>query len=320
MPRREVKVGDLHTDFAVTLDPSMDIASAALRRDFTMNSIARYPLTGELVDPHGGVRDIQAKILRHTSPHFAEYPLRVLRGMQFCARYDLTADPETVKFCAGLSPAGISTERIFGEWSKFILKGRHPSKGIEFLEQTGWIEHFPELAALEGIPQDPVWHPEGDVLVHTKHCLDAFATRHTGDPVKYLRVGLAVLCHDFGKATHTKFEDGHCTSIGHEEAGMAPAEAFLRRMTDQTEPIHGVCALVGGHMIPHGLRVAAERDTSPHALDSAVRRLALRLGREGTGIDELCLVSTCDNAGRPPLPPIRAPPPGCADGPRSSAQ
>lgn len=305
LPRREVKTGTHHTAFAVTLDPSMTFAEAALRRDFTMNSIGKDPLTGEMVDPHGGVQDIQKKVLRHTSPHFAEDPLRVLRGMQFCARYGLTPDPETVQFCAKLTPEGLSSERIFGEWSKLILKGREPSNGLDFLQQTGWVKHFPELASTIGVPQDPEWHPEGDVWTHTKHCLDAFASRHFGDEAKDLRVGLAVLCHDFGKVTHTKMEKGRWCSPGHEEAGMAPAETFLRRMTDQTELIQGVCALVGSHMIPHGLRVAAEKKPSrPHAMDPAVRRLALRLGKEGTGIDELCLVSTCDNAGRPPLPPL----------------
>jgi len=303
LPRREVKVGSGHTDFEVTLDPSMSIADAALRRDFTINAIAFDPLTEEFIDPHGGVKDIKAGILRHISPHFAEDPLRVLRGMQFAARFNLTPDPETIGFCQKLSAEDLPKERLFEEWKKLLLKGMVPSKGLQFLRATGWAKRFfPELAALKGVPQDAVWHPEGDALTHTEHCLDAFAKRRTGDEERDIKVGFAVLCHDFGKATHTKFFDGHWRSLGHEPAGVPLAETFMRRMTDQTELIQGVQVLVGAHMAPHDLYSNAKDRGTVGVSDSAIRRLAVRLGKQHATLDELATVCECDHAGRPPLP------------------
>ena len=302
LPRREIKTGRRHTDFAVISDPTISFEAASLRRDFTMNALALDPLTGEIFDPHGGRDDLARGVLRHVSPKFAEDPLRVLRGMQFAARFDLTARPETVALCSELSPDNLSSERVFDEWKKLLLKGKTPSRGLAFLRDTGWDRHFPEIAALKGVRQDPDWHPEGDVFTHTGHCLDAFAKRRTGDEVRDLRVGLAVLCHDFGKATHTRFIDGRWKSHGHEAAGEEPARRFLSRMTDQTELIHGVTVLVGNHMVPHSLHHEAKRREPVTAMDQSVRRLALRLGAQGTSIDDLGLVCACDKAGRPPLP------------------
>ena len=302
LPRREVKTGPKHTDFLAIYDPGMSYHEAALRRDYTMNALALDPLTGEKLDPHGGERDLQARVLRHTSPQFAEDPLRVLRGMQFCGRFVLDPDPETVRFCAGLTLEGLSSERIFGEWEKFILKSKQPSKGLEFLRQTGWLKHFPELSALRGVNQHPIWHPEGDVFEHTKHCLDAFATRvpKLGDPADDLRIGLAVLCHDFGKVTHTALnEDGKWTSSGHEAAGEAPTRAFLGRMTDQSELINAVAGLVKRHMLPRDLWAHTQREGSPDCVDKSLRRLAREVR-----LDQLAQVCRCDKAGRPPLSPV----------------
>ena len=302
LPRREVKTGDRHSDFAVQVDPAMPFAEAAARRDFTINAISMDPLTGELIDPHGGVGDLRNGILRHVSDRFAEDPLRVLRGMQFCGRFGLEADPSTISFCRGLDAGEMFPERIFEEWQKFILKSKVPGKGLGFLEATGWDRHFPEVAALKGVKQDPAWHPEGDADIHTRLCLDAFAKRRVGDPEKDLRVGLAVLCHDFGKATHTQFVDGKWTSHGHAEAGAGPTATFLRRMSDQTALVDGVTVLVTNHMLPGTLHKETKSAGDPASMDHVVRRLALKLGRVGTSIDELCTVVECDKAGRPPLP------------------
>jgi tRNA nucleotidyltransferase (CCA-adding enzyme) len=302
LPRREVKTGSRHTDFAVISDPTISFEAASLRRDFTMNALALDPLPGEVFDPHGGEGDLARGILRHVSPKFAEDPLRVLRGMQFAARFDLTASADTIALCSELTPQNLSSERLFDEWKKLLLKGKTPSRGLGFLRDTGWDRHFPEIAALKGVQQDPEWHPEGDVFTHTGHCLDAFAKRRTGDEARDLRIGFAVLCHDFGKATHTKFINGRWKSYGHEEAGEEPACRFLKRMTDQTELIHSVTALVGNHMVPHSLHHEAKLRDKVATMDASVRRLALRLGAQGTSIEDLCLVCACDKAGRPPLP------------------
>ncbi|MDR2983034.1 MAG: HD domain-containing protein, partial [Puniceicoccales bacterium] len=297
LPRRESKAGQGHKGFSVQGDPHMDIAEASARRDFTVNAIYWDPRTGDLIDPHNGWRDLQAKILRHTSAAFSEDPLRVLRAMQFSARFILTPAPETIELCRGIEPEGLPAERIFEEWSKLILKGIKPSLGLTFLRDCGWVKYYPELLALIDCPQDPKWHPEGDVWNHTLHCLDAFAERRIGDVWEDLVVGLAVLCHDFGKAVTTKIEaDGRWHSYGHEGAGESIARTFLERMTRHRDLIESVLPLVVCHMRPLDMWRA-------QAGDAAVRRLAKRVGR----IDRLVRVDDADRRGRPPLEPGDSP-------------
>ena len=142
-------------------------------------------------------RPMQAqRRLRHVSDRFGEDPLRVLRGMQLAARYELTAAPETVALCRTLTQEGIPSERLWDEWKKLLLRGTRPSIGLQWLTECGWIRFYPELAALQSCPQDPEWHPEGDVWIHTLHCLDVFARERTGQADDDLTVGLGVLCHD----------------------------------------------------------------------------------------------------------------------------
>jgi tRNA nucleotidyltransferase (CCA-adding enzyme) len=292
LPRRETKAGLGHRGFDVWGDPRMPLAEAAARRDFTINAIYWDPCTGELLDPHGGRRDLAGRVLRHTSPAFAEDPLRVLRAMQFAARFLLEPAPETIALCRQITPEGLPAERIFEEWAKLIRKGASPSLGLRFLRDCGWVRYFPELAALIGVPQDPQWHPEGDVWTHTLHCLDAFARQRTGDVWEDLVVGLAVLCHDLGKAVTTRTEeDGRLHAYGHESAGVPLAQTFLERMTRHKELIESVLPLVELHMRPGELWRA-------QASDAAVRRLAQRVGR----IDRLVRVDAADRGGRPPLP------------------
>ncbi|MDR2863869.1 MAG: HD domain-containing protein [Puniceicoccales bacterium] len=297
LPRRESKAGTGHCGFVVQGDPHMGIAEAAARRDFTINAIYWDPRTGELLDPHGGRADLAGKIMRHTSPAFSEDPLRVLRAMQFAARFQLVPAPETVALCREITPEGLPPERIFEEWSKLILKGMKPSLGLTFLRDCGWVQYYPELVALIGCEQDPRWHPEGDVWNHTLHCLDAFAARRTGEAWEDLVVGLAVLCHDLGKAVTTKKEaDGRWHAYGHEEAGVPIAQKFLERMTRHKELIDSVLPLVACHMRPLELwRIQAG--------DAAVRRLAGRVLR----IDRLVRVDDADRRGRPPLVPEDSP-------------
>ncbi len=293
LPRRERRTGPLHTDFAVDADPHMSFHDAAARRDFTLNAISWDPLTREMIDPFNGAADLRAKVLRHTTERFSEDPLRVLRAMQLCARFELTIAPETIALCATLTMEGISSERVFEEWQKLLVKGKKPSLGLEFLRACGWVKFFPELAALIGCPQDTKWHPEGDVWIHTLHCLDAFAARKTGDAWEDLVVGLAVLCHDLGKpATTTHEEDGHIRSLGHEAEGQQPTLALLARLTHHKELIDSVLPLVLCHMRPRELMLSK-------AGDSAIRRLAKKVGR----IDRLARVDEADRWGRPPLTP-----------------
>ncbi|MFM7101038.1 MAG: hypothetical protein ACKO3N_07690 [Verrucomicrobiota bacterium] len=177
LPRRDSKTGPGHRGFAVATDPGLEPGEAALRRDFTINALLFDPRRRVLLDPLCGEADLRARRLRHTGPRFADDPLRVLRGMQFCGRFRLTPDAGTLALCRQMVPTGpeLPVERVREEWFKWATRSEEPGRGLRFLADSGWLVHFPELAALEGLPQDPEWHPEGDVLTHTGHCVDALA-------------------------------------------------------------------------------------------------------------------------------------------------
>jgi tRNA nucleotidyltransferase (CCA-adding enzyme) len=264
---------------------------AAERRDFTLNAIMWDPFTGEVVDPWGGVADLKAKRLRHVSDKFAEDPLRVLRAMQFAARFEFSVAPETIALCASLTQADLPPERLMEEWTKLLLRGRKPSVGLNVLKDCGWTKFYPELHAMIGVPQDPEWHPEGDVWNHTCACLDAFAEIRVGDRDEDLIIGLAVLLHDIGKATTTKKEekDNRWHAYGHEEESFNLAPRFLAQITNEKKLIEAVLPLVRWHAQPYYLHKAG-------AGDAAVRRLANKVVR----IDRLCRVDLADRRGRGP--------------------
>ena len=293
IPRIEWKTGKRHTDFGFEADPQLDFATAARRRDFTCNAIGWDPLSGDLLDPHGGANDLRNGILRHVSDQFGEDALRVLRAMQFIARFDLTAAPETLAACQKLEQSHLAKERIFEEWKKLLLKGTTPSSGLFFLEAAGWLRYYPELAATVDCPQDPRWHPEGSVWRHTCFCLDAFARERVGKEKEDLIVGLAVLCHDLGKPATTEADtDGTIHSYGHEKAGVEPTRSLLESLTNEKSLVEAVEPLVATHMRPRQLY--NHRSGAP-----AIRRLADKVGR----LDRLLRVCRADSAGRPPLPP-----------------
>jgi len=289
IPRRESKQGMGHKGFEVFSDPRLSYQEAASRRDFTINAMAFDPLTDDIIDPFNGMEDLDQRILRHTTGKFAEDPLRVLRGMQFAARFELNIAPETVELCQTITPEGLAHERIFDEWTKLILSGVKPSLGLQFLRDCGWIQYYPELRALIDCPQDPRWHPEGDVWNHTLHSMDAFARERVQDDLEDLIVGMAVLCHDFGKPATTQQDEHHIHAHGHDKAGVAPARTFLERMTHQDSLIEAVLSLVAHHMRPHEL-------FTNKASDSAIRRLAHKVDR----IDRLIRVDRADRLGRSP--------------------
>jgi tRNA nucleotidyltransferase (CCA-adding enzyme) len=290
LPRRESRIGSGHRDVKVEGNPAMPPEEAAQRRDFTINAIACDPLTGIIIDPCNGRDDLQQRRLRHTSGAFAEDPLRVLRGMQLIARFELTPAPETIALCATMTQDDLPPERLYEEWKKLIVLGRRPSAGLTFLKDCGWLRFYPELAALDGCPQDPAWHPEGDVWTHTLHCLDAFAQAKTGHDEEDLIVGLAVLCHDLGKPSTTFTDtDGRIRSPGHEQTGEDPTRRFIARLTARVDLPEAVVPLVVTHLRPVELYKS-------EASDAAIRRLARKVGR----IDRLVRVAQADMGGRPP--------------------
>jgi tRNA nucleotidyltransferase (CCA-adding enzyme) len=301
LPRRESKTGAGHRGFAVTPDPALTDAEAAARRDFTLNAISYDPFDGRLIDPLGGESDLRSRLLRHTGPAFADDPLRVLRAFQFAARFDLRLDPATATLCRSIKETyrELPLERVWGEWEKWGTKSVRPSAGLAVLRETGWIQFYPEVASLDGLPQDPEWHPEGDVFVHTGHCLDALVglpAWKDGAPATRRALALAVLAHDFGKAvtTHQAERRGRIRWIspGHEAAGGPLTESFLLRV--------GAPHVLAAHVVPLVVNhLAHHHHDQPTLRDTAVRRLARRIAP--ASLDDLLAVMTSDHLGRPPL-------------------
>jgi tRNA nucleotidyltransferase (CCA-adding enzyme) len=300
LPRRDSKISAGHKGFQVGFEPDIDPREAASRRDFTINALMFDPRTGKYLDFFGGRDDLQKRVLRHTSSAIVEDPLRVLRGMQLAARFDLTASPGTVDLCRSIVDtfSELAVERVGIEWFKWAMMSQRPSAGLRFLKETGWVRHFPEIAALDGMPQDPEWHPEGDVFTHTCHCCDALAELHEwrgADQTTRQVLMLAVLAHDFAKpqTTHEAEREGRMriVSPGHEEQGGLLAEAFLTRINAPNEIKERVVPLVMHHLAH--LQTISDR---------SVRRLADFL--KPATIAELCLVMTADHFGRPPKPRV----------------
>ncbi len=299
IPRRDSKSGIGHKGFAVEFDPDITPAEAAARRDFTINTLMFDPRKKCILDHFGGRADLENRILRHTGDAFAEDPLRVLRGMQLAARFGLTPDPQTVELCRSIREtfSELPPDRVREEWFKWAAKSRRPSLGITFLEAAGWLEHFPEIAALRQTPQDPEWHPEGDVLTHTCHCLDALVRIpewQQADTATRIALSFGTLAHDFGKpaTTKTEFKYGRdcIVSPAHDTVGVDIAGRFLARIGAPNELRKHVPPLVKCHM-------AHLQEITPRS----VRRLARRL--TPATIEELCVVIRADHNGRPPLPP-----------------
>jgi len=290
LPRTELKTGQGHKGFSITIDPYLPFEKAVMRRDFTINAMGIDLIQEKLLDPCHGRKDWENRLLKHVGPAFIEDPLRVLRAMQFVARFDLSVHVDTVKICQTMGMEELPPERIYEEWKKLLLKGENITAGLKFLKNTGWLRYFPEIQALDGCPQEPEWHPEGDVWIHTLHCLDAFAQARIGDDWEDLVVGFAVLCHDFGKPLTTKIaEDGRIRSPMHEPEGEAPTRSFLSRLTNQVDLHDEVAPLVRRHLTP---RIFYKDQAS----DGAIRRLARKVKR----IDRLVRVAAADIAGRPP--------------------
>ena len=277
-----------------SVDLGASLRAAAVRRDFTMNALMLDPATQEVLDLVGGVADLRAGVLRHSGPAFAEDPLRVLRGVRFAARFGFRLAPETVELARSLAPsyADLPTERIWGEWRKLGEQGRFLSAAVDTLAESGWLVSVPQLARLAGVPQDPRWHPEGDVLTHSGLAADAAAgladeAGLTGNDRTV--VVLAALLHDIGKAEHTQVRaDGRITSYGHAEGGVAPAEELLASI--------GAPSAVTGRILPIVREHMVATSTGGPPTRAAVRRLARRLAP--AAMTEWSLVCGADHAGR----------------------
>lgn len=295
VPRRESRIGAGHRGFEVTVDPTLNVRDAFSRRDFTINAVGWEPETGEVIDPFGGANDLEHGVLRHTSAAFADDPLRVLRGVQFAARFDMEMAPETVELCRSIKGRfhELPASRVYGEFKK-LADASQPSAGLRVLRETEWVEHFPELYATIGLRQDARWHPEADVYEHQSQAADVAARLCEERGIQgqdRLVVVMAAMLHDVGKANSTVFEeDGRITSAGHAETGTPMAREFLLRSGFPREVQDRVAPLVAEHMFLHSWAKAGKTG------DAALRRLVRRL--EPATLEEWALVNEADVRGR----------------------
>ena len=296
LPRRESKTGSGHKGFTVTGDPFMTVAEAARRRDFTINAISWDPLTGEHLDPFDGRNDLHKRVLRVVDPTtFADDSLRVLRALQFAARFECDLDAEARALCRSMALDDLPAERIWGEVEKLLLAER-PSVGFALALDVAVVKKlWPELQALSGCPQEPEWHPEGDVWVHTLQVIDQARTRIDDlDRPRQLAVMLGAVCHDLGKPATTAFADGRIRSIDHEEQGVGPAATLLDRLNvhsvDGYDVRRQVLGIVAQHLKP-GMWFKVRDEVG----DGAFRRLSQKVD-----LELLARLAKADCLGREP--------------------
>lgn len=325
VPRSDNKIGVGHQGFDIVVDPNMTPKEAARRRDFTINSMSVDLMTGELIDSFGGMFDLERGILRATdNEHFVEDPLRGLRAMQLLARKASVVDARTMELIRGMSSSfnELPKERVFEEFRKLLVKAPKPSVGFEFLRESGWIAHFPELVALIGCPQREEWHPEGDVWTHSLLASNAASQiLHTIREDHREAFAFGVFLHDVGKPSTTitpemmakqdprikdlaerngkQPEDLLLTSYGHDEEGMDPAENFLRRMTDSKKTISIVRGIVGLHMQPWNLKAG-------NAGKGAFAKLHRKMTEAGGDLRLIGRVCQCDSCATGPDWKIRS--------------
>lgn len=284
-PRTERKTGHKHTDFAVHVDPFLDIKEAARRRDFTMNSIMQNVLTGDYIDPFNGRADIDDKVIKIVDEHtFVDDALRPLRACQFSSRLGFDIDHQLLNVSKGLTYSHLSRERIVAELDKALLSDK-PSVALEYMHEMGILDELiPELSALKGCPQNPVFHPEGDVWNHTLLVVDegAKVKDQSKNPRQFM---YACLLHDIGKPDTTKEDtSGRIRSRDHDKVGAELSQTVLRRLTNETGLIRYVSKLTEHHMRAHKLL---------EMKDYKVKKMMLDVD-----MHELLLLNTCDISGR----------------------
>ena len=295
LPRIEKKIGNTHQDFEIITNANLSFKEAAIRRDFTINAIGYDFCTKDFLDPFDGINDLKNRVLKHIDDKtFIEDSLRVYRAVQFSARFDFSLDERTFELCKKIVQNNeldfLPKERIYEEFKKLFLKSSKPSIGFELLKNLGVLKYFPELKALISCVQDPIYHPEGDVWIHTMMCLDELSRilkeENIVDEYRKLYLFYAILCHDFGKPFCTKEINGKITSHKHESLGIEPTISFLSKLTNEKKFIEIVSSLVKNHLIPFQLYLA-------ESSLKAIKKLSLKVN-----IEDLCLVCLADCLGR----------------------
>lgn len=285
LPRTELKVGDNHTDFEVTVNSDLSLLEATKRRDFTMNAILQDVLTGKFIDLYGGIEDIKNSVIKFVNKDtYKEDELRAFRACQFSSRFNFIIDKEVIEESKNFSYK-LSNERIFEEFNKALLKSEKPSIALNYMFEMGIIKKlFPELYALKGCSQSEINHPEGDVWNHTLLVLDE-AARLKKQSKRPLALMYAALVHDMGKPQSQEIsEDGKITFYDHENLGIPIAERFLKRLTNDKQVLKNALELTQYHMHAHKIQEFKE---------STLKKLIVKVD-----IEELLLMGEADEQGR----------------------
>ena len=291
LARTERKSGRGYRGFVVDADPSVTLEEDLGRRDFTINAIAQRP-DGTLVDPFGGARDLEARVLRHVGPAFVEDPLRVLRAARFMARFaplGFRLAGETLTLMRQIVDAGELSELVPERvWQELVraLASAAPAAFLSTLQDCGALAVvLPEVAALYGVPQRAEFHPEVDTGVHVELVCDMAARLAPGDAI----IGFGALAHDLGKArTPEHVLPRH---LGHEHAGLEPLAQLCERLKVPTAHRRLAEVACREHLNVH--RLAELRDDTVHDL------LARCDGfRQPERIAQLAVVCEADKRGR----------------------
>lgn len=225
LARKERKKGIGHKEFEIQTDKNITIEHDLERRDITINSIAKDVLTGEIIDPYGGIDDIKNKVIKMTTKAFKEDPLRVYRVARFAATLGFSVEGNTINQMKNLKEElkSLSVERVFTEFKK-ALASDAPSEFFNTLRKADVLDvHFKEIYDLIGKTQPEKYHPEGDSYNHTMIAVDS-STKLT----KRLEVRYSILVHDLGKGTTPKEILPH--HYGHEERGEKLAQKMGSRL------------------------------------------------------------------------------------------
>lgn len=280
IPRIENKVGIGHTNFNCTFDKNITPYDAAQRRDYSINAML-MDVNGNIIDYFHGQEHLKMKILHPTSEAFKEDALRVLRGMQFASRFYLSASELTKQYAKEIFEdyKNISKDRIMHEWLKWA-KSPYPFMGIKFLDDTEWINHYPQIANLKITQQNEKYHPEGNVYIHTMTVVEYAASVWQNKVIT-----LAALCHDMGKIRYTVYnEQKEIISPGHND----PTDAilFCKSIGLPNDLTDKISILVKEHMF----------DTTNPSIKS-IKRLINRLEGKVT-INDLIKLIEADKNGR----------------------
>ena len=263
LPRKEYSTGPGHKDFKVEFDHNLRVEDDLSRRDFTINAMAEDLSTKKLVDPLEGKKDIKKRLIRITNPNsFRDDPLRMLRAVQFAARFEFELEEQTYQsLCENVDLIStVSAERIQEELNKLLLKAKYPSTGFRLMKKTGLLQKIlPELESGIGVDQPGGYHAY-DVFEHAIQTVD-YAPRE-------LVIRLAALFHDVSKPECRELTQDGSTFYGHDKKGARVTKRILERLRYSNEIIEKVTLLVDKHMFTTGVT------------DKGVRRLIRKMGTE----------------------------------------